>query len=346
MKIAPEKWSQKPRETLVWTKDGKPMLRAYASVLKDLFNWLISSGYNLPITSEALALYIDVKAEKSPSGRPRSALKQLKYAFRIYAKALQIEDFFEDESIKRLVANAIQKYTTNPITHVASFHEEMDLLFEYLDRSWIPFEEMEEKELRDRTILLVSMCAMARPSDICAITLLRKRVWFDSHPLREGQTRKDEFVQLTLLGSKTDLHMDGHKVRIYNVDIVKRCPILHLKAYMQATQDKALKFQGDAPLFLAIQTSLHPDIKGLKADSISSIIKTILDLAGIKSAPGKGKISARSIRPTAATQAFINDVSIADILDTGRWSVDSADLLRKHYLRPSRRNNISSALLT
>ena len=344
--LSPDSWSKEARDVLIWTKDSKPMLRAYASVLKGLFNWLIDKRYTLPVTSDYLSEYIVHKAESSPSGRPSSGLKQLKYAYRIYANALGLENFFQHESIKTLVQKSIQKFTKDAIQHVGSFHDDLDLLFEYFDRSWVPLETMDEKELRDRTIVLVSLCTMARPSDICAMTLLRKRVCFERKTvIQDGVEVVDNFFQLTLLGTKTDQKMDGRKVRVYSVSEPKRCPVLHLKQYMERTQDTALRMI-DPPLFLSICSTVHPVKKGLKPDTIASIIKAILDQAGIRSEPGKPKITARSIRPTAATKAYMEDVSITDILDTGGWSVNSADLLRKHYLRPSRRNNISSAILT
>ena len=209
---------------------------------------------------------------------------------------------------------------------------------------------MEEKELRDRTILLLALCCMSRPSDLSKNVVTRPRLIFGEHkPNQDGSV--DKYVDIVMLGTKTDTKMDGRKVRVYEVSLAERCPIRHLRAYLQRTMDRALRFKTihneQVPLFLTTESYARSvkEERGLTADTIASILKHILDLAGIKSVHGQGKISARSIRPTAATQAFAAGISLTDILDTGGWSTESADLLRKHYLRPCRRNNVSSSIL-
>ena len=124
--LANPSWSKKARDTLSFSKDGKPILRAYASILKEMFNWMVETRRVLPMEEAALAEFIVYKAEKSPSGRPASALKHLKYAFRYYAISVKCENLFLLESIRSLKVKTIQKYTTSPLIHVASFHDDLE----------------------------------------------------------------------------------------------------------------------------------------------------------------------------------------------------------------------------
>ena len=281
-------------------------------------------------------------------------MKQLRYAYAIYAQALRLPNHFELPQTKRLLSKAVEKFTKAPLQHVPSFHEEIHMLFDYLDASWVPFNEMSEKMLRDRSILLTALCLMARPSDIAKFSFFRTWVVFQN-----GQTEIDFAVEIQIIASKTDQKRQGRKLRIYSVDKIQRCMVRHLEAYLLSTKHKEHVYRSqqtshvaqderqDSDIDKGVPTflSVTNDVKGLMPDSISAIITSFLQEAGIDESLGKGKITAKSIRPTAATQAFTQGVSLADILDTGGWSVNSADLLRRYYLRPSIRHNISDCLL-
>jgi hypothetical protein len=342
---APADWSDDEKELLNYGKTKRVgNKRSYASSLKQFFVWLLKEKRAIPPTSKDAVKYMKYRASSSESGRPASGLKQLKCAYRIYAKAYKVENIFDASEVNNFMSKVIQKFTTKPLQLVKAFNEELQTLFDHLDRTFVPLDIMDLRELRNRTILLLSLAAMTRPSDIAGFTFCRNWIEFGIQQFKEGFEKT--FVKIELLATKTDFAMMGRKVRIYGLQIesTARCPVEHLNQYLTRTSHLEQDFVHDASVQHEVQPNLVPvflttvgKLKGLVADTISSCIRDTLQLAGIQA-------TAKSMRTTAATKANDAGASLGSILQTGGWSKNSKRLLQRHYLRPSRKTNISAQI--
>jgi hypothetical protein len=205
--------------------------------------------------------------------------------------------------------------------------------------------DMDTLKLRDRTIFLVALIGFARPSDLGFKTWFREQIRFESHHSDTGNEKR--FMTFTLLGTKADYKRNGSQVRIYESENIESCPVRHLQQYLKRTG----KYTSDVtildrfgkpktPVFLSIPLRGNKIIP-LSNGSIARVMTSMLRTLGINNKV----ITAKSFRPTAATSAHLNGVSLDEILDLGRWSHMSAPIILTHYIRRSEMHNVTDKLM-
>jgi len=169
---------------------------------------------------------------------------------------------------------------------------------------------------------------MLRPSDIAPnakalnpVTLATEQLVFSAN-----QVVFEDNGHLTVRfhGIKNDYARDGFTVSVPPASDKKVDPVAALHIYMKRTED-IRKSVLNQPVFLSLQRPY----KALAAKSISGLLNSAIDLAGL----GKKGYSAKCFRPTGATAAVDSGLGPDKARHIGRWA--SAEVFEKHYVHTS-----------
>ena len=265
------------------------------------------------------AFFCDL-ADSSP--RPKSTLNVAAAALTCLFQALAINTPVMNECIRKLVDGLIKGGTTapmvkTPVMPVRPFYN--------LFQSWPSNMELSLRHHRLKTVCLLALVFMLRPSDIAPrackldpINLAAERLTFN-----EDNVGFQENGQLTVHfhGIKNDYGRDGFTVTISPANDPKIDPVLTLREYMARTAADRVRIK-DKPVFI----TLKRPFRVLCAKSISGVLQEAISLAGL----GGLGYSAKCFRPTGATCAIDNNVNPDKARHIGRWQ--SQDVFEKHYV--------------
>jgi len=157
------------------------------------------------------------------------------------------------------------------------------------------------KDLRSKTLALLAITGLFRPSDLARISL-------------KDLSFQDDHVDINHFGGKTDKEMNGIQMKIFKASDTQVCPVLHLQQYIKRTADGRKTEQ----VFISIKND-----EPIGDQRISNILKETLKLADIDA-------MARSFRKTGATAAINDGVHPDLVMKLGRWR--SPDVFFKHYV--------------
>ena len=195
--------------------------------------------------------------------------------------------------------------------------------FTKLFLSWPPNESLSLSRLRLKTITLLALLLMLRPSDIApkskqfdpATGTVHNCVFSTRHIVFND----DGSAVFTFFGIKNDLQRTGFTVNLPRGFPDMLNPISALRSYLDCTEQHQ---PANNAVFLTLKRPYH----ALSASSIANILNEAIALAGL----GDQGFTAKSFRPTGATSAINQGTDPNIVQKLGRWK--SADIFYRHYV--------------
>lgn len=153
----------------------------------------------------------------------------------------------------------------------------VDQLCQYLrtlgDNTTMPIDQ-----LRSKTMALLALVGLFRPSDLAKMTA-------------DLVTISDSSIAFINWGGKTDKSRDGLPTTITCADDPVLCPVKAFQSYFSRTAETRNSI-GKQPIWFSL---VKGDLKGLSADRVAKLLKTTLENAQID------EVTARSFRTTGAS---------------------------------------------
>ncbi len=174
---------------------------------------------------------------------------------------------------------------------------------------WRENNKLSDNDLRMKALALCTFVGMMRPGEG---GILRKSFISFGDNL--------EYMDICLLGFKTDKQANGETFRIWKCSEEKLCPVLSLFDYI-----KRVKGEDDR-------------IFPLSADRISTILKEVIKKAGLDSV-----YTARSFRSGGATSGIKNGIQADQLMKIGKWK--TTDIFYNHYVAARPQSNMTDKIL-
>ena len=272
-----------------------------------------------PSTSACVAEYLCHLADSS--NRPLSQLKSFLAALSHYLKCCDLPDLSNDIDIKLLYTALVKSSTVTSRTrsHVMPIKPFLELF-----RSWPDNIGLDIKRLRLKTITLLALHLMLRPSDIAPKAQTfnpddnsAKPIIFSRNDISFNSDGSANFV---FHGTKNDSDRSGFSVHLPAGTQAIIDPINTLKSYITRTQHLCPKDSN--PVFL----SLNRPFKAISASIVSKILCEAISLAGLN----MSDYSAKDFRPTGATYAISQGFNPDTVMKLGRWKTRS--VFFEHYV--------------
>ena len=190
-----------------------------------------------------------------------------------------------------------------------------------LFRSWPNNNDLEINKLRAKSLALLALVCMLRPSDVAPGAELFNPETNTTSGFEftvNDVEFLDDHMLVNLHGIKNDYQRRGFQVKIHRATEPLVCPVLSLQEYIDRTSQ--WRTPDNQHVFLALN-SPH---KGLTAKSIAKILNKVIEDAGLTG------YSAKDFRPTGATSALQAGIHDAAVMKVGRWK--SVDVFREHYV--------------
>ena len=184
--------------------------------------------------------------------------------------------------------------------------------------------ELSIATLRIKSIALLSLALMLRPSDVAPKGMRvdeNLQVLKMEFKMNQLQFNDDGSLTVWLHGIKNDASRDGFQVCIPKGDIPKTDPISALKAYISRTSNfRAV----DGPVFI----SLNKPYRAISSVTVAKDLEAAIRIAGIDNK----KYSAKCFRPTGATTAIEAGCDPENVRSVGRWK--NREVFQEHYVYP------------
>ena len=281
----------------------------------------VQQGHVFPCNEESVvAAFLSMVAEGSQ--RPRSVLGTCVAALVCLFDAFGIANVAQLRNITRLVDGLVKSGTSKPLTKtkvmpIAPFIR----LFE----SWENDDQLSIKHLRMKTVCLLALAFMLRPSDVAPRgrhldpeTLLVEQFVFSEEQVT---FHEDDTFTITFHGIKNDYSRDGFGVTLPPASMGKVDPAKCLLVYMDRTAD-ARRVAAGSPVLL----SLNRPFRAICAKTISAILNEAINQAGL----GDRGYTAKCFRPTSATRAIDSGIKPDIARHIGRWK--NIEVFKKHYV--------------
>lgn len=277
-----------------------------------------SDNTNIPCIADFLCETAD------SSDRPESVLHTVSAALSFLFEALGRASPMVHPEIKRLITALIKTGTVRPMKRSRPMPVEA---FVRYFRELGPTDELSLKDLRRKTVTLLALVFMARPSDLAP-----KGVVFNSKFLSVEKTvlstndiqfNDDGSLSVTFWGIKNDSKRQGFEVTVHpNKNDVLSDPVECLRLYIERTQE--FRPKDTNPLFITLKQPYH----ALSSDTIGNILEEAISAAGLSYLG----YSAKSFRPTAATMAVQKGMLPETAMQLGRWK--TKEVFFNHYVYP------------
>lgn len=290
--------------------------KAYDNALNKYRIFSAEKGLEYPPrkTSE-LAEYICLLAETTT--RPQSIVNTFLSALKQALRAKGLPDITGNDTISRLVT-AVTKSQQRPMTKstVLPVKTIIDSL-----KAWGDNNNLSTKHLRIKTISLLAIALMLRPSDVAP-----NATFFDKESLEEKKiifstdmlNFRDNGVEVTLFGTKNDLERKGFVVFLPGHSDKDVDPVQTLKIYLERTA----RFRRQKAVFISLKAPFGP----LSSSAVAKDLQECIDMCGLK---GLG-YTAKSFRPTGATVAIEKGSDPKMVQAVGRWK--STEVFYDHYV--------------
>ena len=181
--------------------------------------------------------------------------------------------------------------------------EKLTAYFSGLDTN----EKLDIKTLRAKTICLLALVGLFRPSDLALMKL-------------DHLTFNQTSVSISNFGGKTDKDLAGIPTTVTNSSVPSLCPVKTLQVYIDRTKTARDKISGH-PIFLYLN---NKQAEPLGSQRIAKVMTLTLQEAGIDDT------TARSFRKTGASTAINKGADPDLVMKLGRWR--SVDVFFKHYV--------------
>ena len=318
-RLSQEGWSIRASKHLTVAWAGST-LQLYNRLLNKIKQYCQSIGVSFPPTDSAVvADYLCVIA--ADSRRPKSVLSSTSAALSCLCSGMLLRNPMDNQDIRKLVIGLIKSQTMAPRIKTPA----MPILpFHSLFLDWPENETLVVKRLRLKTMALLALTLMLRPSDVAPkATFITKDLECRQFTFSADQVSFHDtgHVSITLHGIKNDYDRDGFEIKIPPAREPKLDPATALRVYMERTALQRLTTEDNA-VFLTLTKPHH----GLSSASVATVLQEAINLAGLT---GQG-FTAKSFRPTAATQAVASGCDPNIARQVGRWK--SQTVFEEHYV--------------
>ena len=225
-------------------------LSNYDRYIRDLFVFCDARG--LPFPPRDTAAMADFFMHRCcSSARPHSTVHCVSAAVSALYEALGMDNPARDPFIVRLLQSIVKSGTRAPLAKSTV----MDVsAFSRLFRSWPANEDLTIKQLRCKTIALLALALMLRPSDIAP---LARRYDAGTDIVSDFVMSTDQFqftedgaVKVTFLGVKNDTQRTGFQVTLPPSTDPKLDPVGALRTYLSLTD--SVRCRITKPAFLTL----------------------------------------------------------------------------------------------
>lgn len=263
------------------------------------------------------------------SDRPKSLLRSCSAALKCYFDAIDCPSPI-NQDVRYTIDGLIKSGTSGSMVKSKVLPRQP---FVQLFTGWPENRDLDLEKLRLKTITLMALTLMLRPSDIAPRAV----------KLSAGSKLKTQFttdrvaflpngsVEVYLAGIKNDYSRDGFRVYMKLSSMSKVCPVDALRVYLDRT--------GGMDVVRPVFTPLQYPFAGLSSATIAKILQTSINLAGLT---GQG-FSPKSFRPTGATSAIENRVEPDFARFAGRWL--NRDCFERHYVHAQPPDGFTDAIL-
>lgn len=284
-----------------------------------------------PLQTSVVADFLCSIADNSET--PRAQLKLAAAALGHVYKSFGVYNVIDNEYVQLLITALVKSGTRKPMakSNVMPIQPFRDLFL-----SWPSNEHLCIKDLRLKTISLLALTLMLRPSDIAP-----KTVQFDSKTMNQQSwlftTDNVTFLasgeaKIVFHGIKNDTSRSGFEVILQPVQDRRLNPVQTLRDYIARTSEQRPK---QNPVFLALTPPYGP----IAARTVAGVMNEAIDLAGLS---GQG-FSAKSFRPTGATLAVETGCDPEVAMRLGRWKTRS--VFYDHYVHAKPPETLSENIL-
>jgi hypothetical protein len=257
----------------------------------------------------------------SRSLKPKGVLNMAVCSLKAYFKALDLSVNVFALEIDLLVIGLIKSGTSVPAARTHAMPVDS---FVSLFNSWLSNDRLSLKDLRAKSIALLSLSVMLRPSDIAPRSVLydptTKKIQNVLFTTEQIKFLEDGSMKVVLFGIKNDTSRTGFEVMVPAHSDINLCPVKCLKMYIDRThvfRDKRLK-----PVFL----SLVRPYAAVQADAIAKILRSVISDAGLDVT----EFSAKYFRPTGATVLIEAGHDPELVRKLGRWKCST--VFYDHYV--------------
>lgn len=317
-RLLKENWPQRAIDQLPLCL-APSTLNLYNRILQRFRLFCCVKGYQfLPVNPAVIVEYLCSVCDGSD--KPRSMLKNTAAAVSCLCEASKIDNVMDNSDVRRFLQALIKSGTVKPMKHSSVMPVEK---FHGLFCDWPDNDQLSEKQLRLKTITLLALVAMLRPSDIAPQSVVfdpvecvsRRRV-FSTSQIIFGECD----MTISFHGIKNDTSRAGFVVTVPKTSNVKIDPVQCMLDYVKRTE--SVRPVRDSPVFL----TLTRPRRAIDAVTVANILQEAIKLADLDTA----LFSAKSFRPTGATVAIDNGFNPESVMKIGRWKTQS--VFFDHYV--------------
>lgn len=204
-------------------------------------------------------------------------------------------------------------------------------------RAWPNNNELDTKRLRMKTLTLLALVLMLRPSDVAPKAKTFDPWSWSSCPVvfakQDVVFRDDGHAYIWIHGTKNDTDRAGFQIDLAPHRDLKLDPVTTLQTYIARTD--SVRPSDTQPVFL----TLHKPHKAISAGTVATILQDMLKLARLYP-----EYTAKDFRPTGATYLVQSGFDPDLVMQIGRWKTRS--IFFEHYVHAKMPDNLSELLLT
>lgn len=260
--------------------------------------------------------------------QPKSLLSSASAALKCYFDAIKRPPINDD--VRHLIQGMIKSGTVAPIiwSPVMPRQPFVDLFMGWPDNKQLALEK-----LRMKTIVLMALCLMLRPSDIAprAVKIEKKSVVKHIFSMDRLTFLQDWSVEVYLAEIKNDYNRDGFRVFMRSSSVAQVCPVDTLRIYPMRT--------GGMEVSRPVFSPLKYPFDALSSTSIAKIMSDAIQMVSLD----KLGFSPKSFRPTGATASVENNIDPDFTRSVGRWM--NRETFEKHYVHAQPPADMSDAIL-
>ena len=312
-------WSRRAtRQTIHSTADST--LRSYNSYVEKYVLFFKTNNHDFTEEHNISALADFLCQIADSSTRPESCIKSTLTAVSFYFEGLGKPSPAYNSDIKRLTTALIKSGTVKPMSRqkpmpISAFYQ----LFHLLGDN----EKLSMKSLRLKTVTLLALVLMTRPSDLAP-----KAKMFDPQSMTSKSVvlslddihfNDQGSVTFTFWGIKNDTQRQGFEVSIPPSSDIVMDPVSCSRTYIAKTVQ--YRKSPDNPLLI----SLKAPYKAISADTVGSILEESINMAGL----GDQGFTAK-FRPTGATIAVSQGILPETVIKIEGWK--TKEVFLNHYM--------------
>ena len=313
---------------------AKETLGGYNRLINRFQGFCIGKGEQLPQCAGQDILVEFLCEIADGSERPNSQLKCALAAMSHLYDAYDLPNLTHSAGVRNMVTALVKSGTVRcrQRSHVLPIGNFVELFC-----AWPNNKELDLKRLRLKTLVLLSLALMLRPSDVAPKGLLFDPDNCAVEPIlfRTSDVRfnPDGSATIWIHGSKNDTDRAGFELLLPKCDNHMIDPVGTLASYIEQTAK--YRTHNNQAVFL----SLRPPFQGITHSTVTSVLSEAIKLAGLDVDGYKAK----DFRPTGATMQIENGFDPEVVMKMGRWKTRS--VFFEHYVHAKTPAEFTTKLL-